>query len=120
MPPFFEYDSMGNMLTGYLNQLTNQIIDDTIVMYQYNPGENTTSYTYGIDNLRKTKTVNGVTTGFIWNGSDMVAETDGNIIKTIHRYSLSGIEQSLEIETFRYRDYIKNGHGDVTYININI
>ena len=85
-------------------------------MYQYNPVGNTTSYTYGIDNLRKTKTVNGVTTGFIWNGSKLVAETDGNIIKTIHRYSLSGIEQSLEIETFRYRDYIKNGHGDVTYI----
>ena len=74
------------------------------------------SYTYGVDNLRKTKTVNGITTGYIWNGQNMVAETDGNIIKTIHRYSLSGIEQSLEIETFRYRDYIKNGHGDVTYI----
>ena len=49
-------------------------------MYQYNPGENTTSYTYGIDNLRETKTVNGAITGFIWNGSGMVAETGGNII----------------------------------------
>lgn len=65
-------------------------------MYQYNPGENTTSYTYGIDNLRETKTVNGAITGFIWNGSDMVAETDGNSIQKIYSYTIDGIVLTVE------------------------
>ena len=48
------------------------------------------SYTYGLDNLRKSKTVNGTTTGFIWNGSNMVAETNGSIMRKVYFAKSSG------------------------------
>ena len=69
------------------------------------------SYTYGLDNLRKTKTVNNETTGFIWNGSNMVAETNGSTIQKIHNYTLDGIAMTTQGENNEF--YIKNGHGDV-------
>ncbi|OPX43129.1 hypothetical protein CLHUN_30710 [Ruminiclostridium hungatei] len=40
-------------------------------------GSNTYSYTYNWDGLRASKTVNGVTINHIWDGDQMVLETDG-------------------------------------------
>ncbi len=68
-----------------------------------------------MDNLRRTKTVNGTTTGFIWNGSNMVAETDGTSIQKIHNYTLDGIAMITQNNEDNF--YIKNGHGDVITIS---
>lgn len=71
-----------------------------------------TEYTYGADNLRKSKTVNGVTTGYVWNNENLVAETDGEAIRKIHSYTLDGITMTTDNGSDIF--YLKNAHGDVT------
>ena len=45
----------------------------------------TSSYTYDGDNLRQTKTVNGVQTQHIFDGADVIADISGESIKTFVR-----------------------------------
>jgi RHS repeat-associated protein len=75
-------------------------------------GQNIT-YTYNADDLRRSKTVNGVTAIHVWDGQEMVAEFDGSGLLT-DRY-IRGINLvfadngSGTNKTY----YLNNGHGDV-------
>jgi len=60
--------------------------DNSVTINEYNglnqllkvtDGSNTYSYTYNWDGLRASKTINGVATSHIWDGDQMVLETDG-------------------------------------------
>ena len=72
------------------------------------------SYTYDADGLRQSKTVNGVTTNHIWDGMNMVAETDGNnAVKSVYTRGRELISSKNGME-FTY--YLHNGHGDVNML----
>jgi len=77
----YTYDNNGNTLTS-------QEGSNTAIQYTYNAldeqtgvtGEDlTATYTYYPDGLRKTKTVNGVTTTYMWDEDRLVSETVGNV-----------------------------------------
>lgn len=72
----------------------------------------TAEYGYNADGLRKSKTVNGTTTGYIWNGMNMIAETSGGVISANYAYDVTGIAMSRQSGAYQY--YLKNAHGDVT------
>ena len=57
------------------------------------------------------KTVNGVTTNHIWDGSNIVAETDGNKQVTAKYYRGSGLISQVVSNTESYYQF--NMHGDV-------
>lgn len=62
--------------------------------------------------MRKSKTVDGTTTGYIWNGSNMVAETNGsNVIQNQYHYGVDGITTANINGTKLY--YLKDGHGNI-------
>ena len=70
-----------------------------------------TQYTYKADNMRISKTVNGETTNHIWDGSNIVAETNG-LGSVIDAYVRGG---GL-ISSNQHGYYLFNGHGDVVQI----
>ena len=78
-----------------------------------NSGTDIISYSYNTDGLRKSKTVNGKTTGYIWNGSNMTAETDSNGITTVYTYDETGVVMANGTEQALY---LKNAHGDITAV----
>ena len=84
----YEYDLMGS-LTGFRN------------------GERQASYTYNAEGMRKSKTVNGETTQFWWNGSNMILEAKADGTKNEYVYGVDGILSQNDAY------YVKNGHGDV-------
>ena len=50
------------------------------------------SYSYTVNGLRKSKTVNNETTNFIWNGQNMIAEANGDdVIQNIYTYDMTGV-----------------------------
>ena len=72
-------------------------------------------YTYNADGLRQSKTVNGVTTKQIWDGSNIVGETDGSgAVLSVYTRGLKGVisDRAGEEETY----YIYDGHGDVNML----
>ena len=72
------------------------------------------SYTYDADGLRQSKTVNGVTTNHIWDGMNMVAETDGNnAVKSVYTRGRELISSKNGTEVTYY---LHNGHGDVNML----
>jgi len=77
-------------------------------------GNNTYSYTYNWDGLRASKTVNGVTTNHIWDGDQMVLETDaaGNVTNKYVR----GINLIYSGEGANRRYFLYNGHGDTVQL----
>ncbi|NDO18557.1 hypothetical protein FMM68_02650 [Lachnospiraceae bacterium MD329] len=68
-------------------------------------------YTYGIDNLRASKKVNGEKTEFVWNGQNLAGETT-NSISTIYNYDVTGIAGYKKDNEEEVR-YIKDPHGNV-------
>ena len=74
----------------------------------------TSSYTYDGDNLRQTKTVNGVQTQHILDGADVIADISGESIKTFVR--------GAELEFLKTSDGATQGYmtsyprGDVRYL----
>ena len=97
------YDDNGNMLT----------YGDEIYIYNVlNRLESTgdAEYTYDGTGLMQTRTVDGVTTQFIWDGANIVAEITDNVVTTYSR----GLRLiSTKIGTTKYY-YHHNPHGDVT------
>jgi len=74
-------------------------------------GGATTSYTYNAEGLRNSKTVNGVTTDFLLNGMNVVAETtNGNTTQYLRGLQLIASSDSNNNKNY----YYYNGHGDVT------
>lgn len=88
----YEYDSF--------NRLTKAVNDDMV-----------STYTYNADGMRRSKTVNGMTTNHIWDGSNIVAETDGNKQVTAKYYRGSGLISQEVSNTESYYQF--NMHGDV-------
>lgn len=76
----------------------------------YTNGVTTASYSYDGNNQRQLKTVNGITTNHIWDGTDIVMDISG----TINKYyrGLTGISYAEINGVVNY--YHKNAHGDVT------
>ncbi|NDO18561.1 hypothetical protein FMM68_02670 [Lachnospiraceae bacterium MD329] len=80
-------------------------------LMQYNDGSTEAVYTYGVDNLRASKKVNGEKTEFVWNGQNLAGETtDG--ISTIYNYDVTGIAGYKKDNEEEVR-YIKDPHGNV-------
>ena len=89
----YEYDSF-NRLTKAVN------------------GGSISTYTYNGSGQRQSKTVNGITTNHIWDGSNIAAETDGSQAVTARYYrgaALIAQEKQGSTEYFQM-----NGRGDVT------
>ena len=68
------------------------------------------SYTYNGDGQRITKTVDGVTTTYVWNGDNIVYETTGT---TEQKYYYGTILYAMEDTSGNVYYYGKNIHGDV-------
>ena len=75
----------------------------------------TAEYSYGIDNMRRSKTVNGAEKNYLWDGGNIVGETDseGNI--TAKYYHGSGITAADMGNGIQW--YLSDSHGDVTEFN---
>jgi len=68
------------------------------------------SYTYNGMGLRQSKTVNGVTTGHIWDGSNIVSDiTGGQSTTYVRGLSLIGTVSPSGLK----QQYVTDGHGDV-------
>ncbi|MCL2336953.1 MAG: RHS repeat-associated core domain-containing protein, partial [Firmicutes bacterium] len=77
----------------------------------YAPGVEAT-YTYQADGLRAAKTVNGITTTHVWDGSNIAADLDaGNAVNSTY---LRGVGLAASRQNGSYTYYSYNGHGDVT------
>ena len=94
MTEIFTYNKY-NQLTGFSN------------------GNNSASYTYNPSGARRTKTVNGVTTNFVWNGSNLAYEK-ANGEENYYYYDVTGITSAKTDGVVK--NYLKNSHGDVTAI----
>ena len=97
--------------------------DNSVTINEYNglnqlvkvtEGSNTYGYTYNWDGLRASKTVNGVTTNHIWDGDQMVLETDGTGNVT-NKY-IRGINLIYSGEGANRRYFLYNGHGDTVQL----
>ena len=75
----------------------------------------TAEYSYGIDNMRRSKTVNGTAKNYLWDGGNIVGETDseGNI--TAKYYHGSGITAADMGNGIQW--YLSDSHGDITEFN---
>ena len=111
------YDDNGNLITttkggdadteissykyNELNQMTDYTSKDSII----------TSYSYNGNGLRKTKTSSGTTTGFYYQGPNVINETENGILRArnIRGINIIAREDNGGIKAY----YIYNGHGDV-------
>ena len=125
------YDNNGNLYSKLLStledstteepKLTLSGLNEQDMLLEYNKfnqltkvekGADVISYTYNAGGLRASKTVNGATTGHIWDGQNMVAETgSGNIVTAKYLRGLRLVARQVGIDTEYYNF---NGHGDTT------
>ena len=94
----------GSTVSEYSYNLNNQLTG-------YRSGDVEAYYSYTAEGLRKAKTVNGVTTEFIWDGGNLAAERKSGEITALYNYGADGIVMSNRDGAAEY--YIKNIHGDV-------
>lgn len=86
----------------------NQLIRTTV-------GDKTLTYTYDGNGLRASKTVNGVITNHVWDGDQIVLETDGSgILKAKYIRGVNLLASEDEMAVRKYFNY--NGHGDVVQL----
>ena len=78
-------------------------------MVRYEKGTDVYTYTYNGDGQRLSKTVNGVTTEFTWDGMDMILESSGSAA-SIYVYG-NGINYRKTGNSVY--TYTTNAHGDV-------
>ncbi|MDO5398912.1 MAG: RHS repeat-associated core domain-containing protein [bacterium] len=112
--------STGTMMSASLSSYSHDIESFTYnaknQLTGYTKGSTTASYTYGANGLRKSKTVGSTVTGFIWNGQNLAAETNGSTVKNIYSYGPDGIQCG----NINGSDilYVKDAHGNtVTTLN---
>lgn len=129
----YYYDNNGNQTfkqrftysTGELMSMSIGTKSDDIESFTYNAknqltgytkGSTNASYTYGANGLRKSKTVGSTVTGFLWNGQNLAAETNGSTVKNVYSYGPDGI-QCGKINGSDIL-YVKDAHGNtVTTLN---
>ncbi len=115
------YDANGNPLS-YYNGTAYTFSWSGRQLTQAVTGGKTYTFTYNDDGIRTSKTVNGVTTNYYLNGSQIVAEeTNGNI--TVYIYDASGAPIGFHYRASTYASgvwdaywYEKNLHGDVVAV----
>ena len=72
----------------------------------------TASYTYDMNGLRTTKTVNNVTTDYFYNNTVLMGFTDSNSNALLFSYDANGQVQAVNYNgTYYY--YLRNGQGDI-------
>ncbi len=104
------YDEIGNPLT-----IGNQTLSwNGRQLQSITDGENTYSYAYNIDGQRVSKTVNGVTTEYFYNGSILAGQKTGEDILTI-MYDNNGNAFGFTYNGEEYY-YAKNNQNDVVAI----
>lgn len=123
----YVYDANGNnirksVFSEYIDgegQSQSEITNDYIMTYDplnrmtsYSSSDVNATYTYGIDNMRRSKTVNGVTTNYIWDGGNIVAEADSENTITNRYFRGIGLIASKTGNNISY--YQTNSHGDVS------
>ena len=82
----------------------------------YQSSSTTASYSYGANGLRKSKSVGGKTTGFVWDRGNVAAEMTGSTITNMYNYGPDGLTER-EKSNGEISIYLKNAHGDVTWIS---
>lgn len=102
----YSYDDNGNMLgKSDGTSVVTQTFDLLNRMTAYTDGETIASYTYNPDNMRRSKSVNGVKTEHIWVGSEIALDiTRGSVVSY-----MQGIKSD-------YGWYVYNAHGDVVQL----
>lgn len=127
----YQYDPNGNMISKMGSMIASPSgaqgvsisengANTTAGIYEYNglnrltslfEDRTTASYAYNVYGLRTSKTVNGKTTKYIWDGINIIAEADesGNVTSKYYRgmglvYGEQGGEKQY---------YLTNAHGDV-------
>ncbi len=109
----FEYDALGNPTLYRGQQMTWQ----GRRLKSYDTVDGLIEYAYDVNGIRTSKTRNGVTYNFIYDGNNLVAEQRTNGSESYTLYYLYGIDG---IAGFRYNEqtylYRKNVQGDVTHI----
>ena len=78
----------------------------------YQSSSTTASYSYGANGLRKSKSVGGKTTGFVWDRGNLAAEMTGSTITNMYNYGPDGITER-EKSNGEISIYLKSAHGDV-------
>ena len=105
------YDEIGNPLSyrGYTMTWQGKRLQSL-------SGNNTTaSYTYDEQGVRSSKTVNGITTTFSYNGSLLMAQVQGSgasQVKQLYSYDASGDVISVNYNGTEYY-YLRNGQTDI-------
>ena len=131
----YTYDANGNLYTTFgrsytmkpyhKNSLLASVVSDSmgITQYTFNTVNQlvgvqkdglTATYSYLPDGMRNEKTVNGVTTGHLWDGTNMVAETSGDAVvyKYVRGAGLLYAENATDEKTW----YVKDAHGDTVQL----
>lgn len=114
----YAYDANGNQLTvtDYEGKVKNYAYDGLNQLISYSDDENTASYTYRMDGMRRSKTVNGTTITHIWVGGQIVADVTGNYTANCY---VRGTNLLAQYDfnygaSDDYTYYLQNAHGDVT------
>jgi len=76
-------------------------------------GDLNVSYSYNSDGLRVSKTVNGVKTEYVWDGSSLIGQKTGNNV-LLYLYAADGLA-GFQYNGVNYY-YLKNGQDDVVAI----
>ena len=83
-------------------------------MVKYTKGTDVYTYTYNGDGQRMSKTVNGITTNFVWDGMNMILEHVDYFNNTGYYYGPGGVEfQQYSDGMHLAAAYVKNALGDV-------
>ncbi len=109
--------SGGDITTSTVESFTHNLRNQ---LTGYETADTTAGYTYGANGLRKSKTVNNTTTGFVWNGSNLAAELNGSSITNLYNYGVDGIATKTTGNITKH--YLKDAHGsvvDITDTNTN-
>jgi len=131
---YYNYDARGNQISAITNQFTpnsqgdpvvslSGVLESKVVLNQFDALNRLTTaditqggvstvatYLYDGNNLRQSKTVDGITTQHLWNGSNIVADVTGNETQTyIRGLNLTYMKDS----SGTLSKYITDGHGDV-------
>ena len=134
----YAYDDRGNLYSkrttrDYFPDSTSSPIDffgllknntnSTVELYSYNglnrlnevrKGGTTVSYVYNAEGIRTSKTVNGTTTDFLLDGSDVVAETKNGSTTNYIRGASGIISSAIQGTNNTTKYYLSDGHGNVT------
>lgn len=117
----YTYDNNGNLLSSSKYAYYPQDYQSNRKTYTYNDfGQltgyvdnlgDTATYTYYADGLRASKTVNGVTTKYYYDGGNVINESRNGSLYAVNVMGPDGYISRTQGSTTSY--YMKNAHGDI-------